>query len=343
MLAEYFIATWQEFTSDEFFAFDFQYFEFDFRYAVYALVFLGILMAYEGLRQVLQRGENQNEARNRRMKMVAAGKSEADVLDLFKPSTKKGLLSNLPFVGDLHQSLRAAGMTVSAEAYAGGCAAGFVIAAAAASQITNPFLAFGLSTTVFLVLPLLAIASARQKRVDKMISQLPDALDLMARGLKVGHPINATLQSVAEEMPDPIGTEFGLVIDQIAYGDDLTDAMRDMAKRFPEEDIQYLAVAVGIQHGTGGDLGRILSTLARVIRGRMTMRRRIKAISSEGRLSAIFLSMLPIFIGTFTSITAPSYYGDVADHAMFLPVAGLVVFFVVLNALVLRKLVNFRF
>ena len=343
MLAEYFIATWQEFTSDEFLAFDFKYFEFDFRYVVYALVFLGILMAYEGIRQVLQRGENQSEARNRRMKMVAAGKTEAEVLELFKTSTKKGLLSNLPFVGDLRRSLRAAGMTVSAEAYASGCAIGFVVSAAAASQITNPFLAFGLSATMFLVLPLLIIANARQKRVDRMISQLPDALDLMARGLKVGHPINATLQSVAEEMPDPIGTEIGIVVDQIAYGDDLTDAMRDLATRFPEEDIQYLAVAVGIQHGTGGDLGRVLSTLARVIRGRMTMRRRIRAISSEGRLSAIFLSLLPVFIGTFTSITAPSYYGDVMDHGLFLPIACLVVFFVVLNAIVLRKLVNFRF
>lgn len=343
MLAEYFIATWEEFSSKDFFSFNFELFAFDFRYAIYAMVFLGVLMAYEGIRQVLSRGENQSEARNRRMRMIASGKTEEEILDLFKPKTKKGLLSNLPFVGDLHQSLRAAGMTVSAEVYATGCALGFVVAAALASQITNPYLGFGLAASLFLVLPLMIIANARQKRVERLISQLPDALDLMARGLKVGHPLNATLQSVADEMPDPIGTEMGIVVDQIAYGDDLIDAMRDLASRFPEEDIQYLAVAVGIQHGTGGDLGRILSTLARVIRGRMTMRRRIRAISSEGRLSAIFLSALPVFIAAFTSITAPSYYGDVADDPMFLPIAGIIVVLVALNAIVLRKLVNFRF
>ena len=343
MLAEYFIATWQNFTSEGSLAIDFGTFQFDFRYVVYALVFLGVLLAYEGLRQVLVRGENQSEARNRRMRMISAGKSETEILDLFKPKTKKGILSNLPFVGDLHAALRTAGMTVSAEVFAIGCSAGFVITAAGASQIANPFLGFGLAASLFLLLPLLLVTNARQKRVDRMIAQLPDALDLMARGLRVGHPLNATLQSVANEMPDPIGTEMGIVVDQVSYGEDLTDAMRDLAIRFPEEDIQYLAVAVGIQHGTGGDLGRILSTLARVIRGRITMRKKIRAISSEGRLSAIFLSCLPLFIGVFTSITAPSYYGDVADAPMFLPIAIAVVVLVVSNALAMRKLVNFRF
>ncbi len=320
-----------------------EFFAFDFRYVVYALVFLGVLMAYEGLRQFATRGETQNEARNRRMRMIASGKTEAEILDIFKPKDKKGLLSNLPFVGDLHAALKTAGIMMPAEVFAIGCSLGFVVFAAAASQVANMFLAFGLAASFFLFLPLVYVSNARQKRVDRIISQLPDALDLMARGLKVGHPLNATLHSVANEMPDPIGTEMGIVVDQVSYGDDLVDAMRDLAKRIPEEDVQYLAVAVGIQHGTGGDLGRILSTLSRVIRGRMTMRRKIRAISSEGRLSAIFLSMLPVFIGVFTSITAPSYYGDVMDDPMFVPIALIIVTLVVLNAIVLRKLVNFRF
>jgi len=320
-----------------------EWFNFDFRYVVYAIVFLGVLMAYEGLRQFSTRGESQTEARNRRMRLISSGKTEKEILDLFKPKEKKGLLTNLPYVGDLHVALRAAGMTMPAELFALGCAAGFIVFAGAASQITNPYLAFGLATTFFLLIPLMVVANARKKRVDRIVAQLPDALDLMARGLKVGHPLNTTLQSVASEMPDPIGTEIGIVVDQISYGDDLIEAMRDLAERIPEEDIQYLAVAIGIQHGTGGDLGRILGTLSRVIRGRMMMRRKIRAISSEGRLSAIFLSSLPIFIGVFTSITAPTYYGDVADDPLFIPVALIILVLVVMNALVLRKLVNFRF
>ena len=343
MLLEWFASTLDYFRSKDLQSFDLTLFEFDFRYAVYALVFLGILMAYEGLRQVFLRGENRSEAINRRMRLLSSGKSEEDILALFKPKATKGLLSNLPFVGDLPAALRAAGMTIRAEVFALGCALGFVATAAAGSQFLNPFLAFGLAVTGFLAFPLVMVGNARKKRVDRLISQLPDALDLMARGLKVGHPLNATLQSVASEMPDPIGTEFGVVIDQVAYGDDLIDAMRDLAQRIPEEDIQYLAVAVGIQHGTGGNLGRILSTLAKVIRGRSTMRRRIRAISSEGRMSAIILSCLPIFIAAFTTISAPSYYGDVADDPMFLPIAIIVVALVVFNAIIMRKLVTFRF
>jgi tight adherence protein B len=343
MLTEWVRSTLDRLSAPDFSSLNLEMMGFDFSFLVYAVVFLGALMAFEGLRQLTIRGENQNEARNRRMKMLASGKTEEQVLDLLKPKTKKGLLSNLPFVGDLPAALRTAGMTVPAEIFALGCAAGFILVAGLGSQIANPVMAFGLGASLFLLLPLLLVENARRKRVDRLIRQLPDALDLMARGLKVGHPLNATLRSVADEMPDPIGTEFGIVVDQIAYGDDLSDAMRDLAARIPEEDVQYLAVAVGIQHGTGGDLGRILSTLASVIRGRMTMRRRIRAISSEGRLSAIFLSCLPVFIGVFTSFTSPTYYGDVLDSPLFMPIAIAVVVLVIANALALRKLVNFRF
>lgn len=343
MLAEYFVATFKDFDFEWISDLNLKLVGFDMRFFVYAVVFLGVLIAVEGLRQLLTLGENRDEARNRRMKMLASGKTEEQILELYKPRTKRGLLRRLPIVGDLPAAMRAAGMTTPPEIFALGCGAGFVIAAAAGSQVANPFIAFGLAATLFFMLPLVIVENTRKKRVDRLIKQLPDALDLMARGLKVGHPLNATLRSVADEMPDPIGTEFGVVIDQVAYGDDLSDAMCDLAARIPEEDVQYLAVAIGIQHGTGGDLARILSTLSAVIRGRMTMRRRIRAISSEGRLSAIFLSLLPVFIGVFTSITAPSYYGDVMDSSMFLPIAIAVVILVVLNAVLLRKLVNFRF
>lgn len=323
--------------------YDFAFLGFDFRYAIYALIFLGVLVAFEGLRQLLSFGENNSEARNRRMRMMQSGKTEEQILDILKPKTKKGLLSNLPFVDDLPAAMRTAGMTTSPGVFATLCASGFVAVAALGSTITHPVMAFAVGILVFLLLPLIYVDNVRKQRMDKLVKQLPDALDLMARGLKVGHPLNATLKSVADEMPDPIGSEFGVVIDQIAYGDDLGDAMRDLAVRVPEEDIQYLAVAVGIQHGTGGDLARILATLAAVIRGRMTMRRRIRAISSEGRLSAIFLSCLPVFIAIFTSVTAPRYYGDVADSPLFIPVAITIVVLVIANALILRKLVTFRF
>jgi tight adherence protein B len=101
-------------------------------------------------------------------------------------------------------------------------------------------------------------------------------------------------------------------------------------------------VAVAIQHGSGGDLAQVLNTLGQVMRERLQMRKKIKAISAEGRLTSIFLSFLPVFIFISTSITSPSYYSGVMDDPLFRPFAIVVIILVVANYLVMRKLVNFR-
>jgi tight adherence protein B len=172
---------------------------------------------------------------------------------------------------------------------------------------------------------------------------MPDALDLMARGLKVGHPLNTTLASVASEMPDPIGSEFGIVVDQVSFGDDLTEAFRDFAARIDQEDVHYLSTAIAIQHGTGGDLARVLNVLSRTIRDRLTMRKKITALTAEGRLTAAFLSFIPVLIFIAMHIMTPSYYGSIADMPEAVPLGIAIVVLTVLNALLLRRLVNFRF
>ena len=164
----------------------------------------------------------------------------------------------------------------------------------------------------------------------------------MARGLKVGHPIAVTIGNVASDMPDPIGTEFGIVFDQVNYGDDLTDAMQEFAERVDLEDVNYLSASIGIQNGTGGDLASVVQTLADVIRGRIKLRRKIRAVSSEGRLTAWFLSALPIIIFGYTTASTPSYYGDVSQDPLFMPMAATVILLTIANFLVLRKLINFR-
>ena len=312
------------------------------RYMIYAMIFLGALLAFEGLRQFLTRGENRAEAVNRRIRMQNQGKSDPEILALLKAPEKKGLLGNLPVVGDIRVALKSAGVFMPAEAFLAACGTGFVVAAVAGSQVAQPHIAFAFSAVAFLILPLAVVKSLHDRRMARLSKQLPDALDLMSRGLRVGHPVNTTLMSVAEEMPDPIGTEFGLVVSQVAYGDDLVDTMADMAERIDDEDIRYLAIAIGMQHGSGGDLSRVLATLSRVIRARMKLRRKVKAVSSEGRLTAYILSGLPVAIAAVMTLSTPSYYGDVMDYPAFWPVMSAIAAAFVLNAIVLFKLVNFR-
>ncbi|MGK7651970.1 type II secretion system F family protein [Roseovarius sp. B08] len=180
-------------------------------------------------------------------------------------------------------------------------------------------------------------------RLKKLTQQLPDALDLMSRGLKVGHPVAVTVGSVATDMPDPVGSEFGVIADQINFGDDIGTAFHDFARRVGTEDANYLAVAIGIQRGTGGNLGRILNVLSQVIRDRYTMRKKIKAISAEGRLSGLILTFLPVVIYLSIELSTPTFYGDVRNDDLYPFFALTIVGLVLLQGLLLRRLVAFKF
>ncbi|MGB7270397.1 MAG: type II secretion system F family protein [Albidovulum sp.] len=316
--------------------------EFEANSLFYIGVFLGVLLAFEGLRQALTRSESISEARNRRMRMIASGASTKDVLNLLNPTQGRWLLSGVPILGSLPTSLRQAGMTIRPQLFLLACFSASATISAAASTLIMPALAIGVSVLICFILPVFLVRFAQARRMAQMVSQLPDALDLMARGLKVGHPLNSTIAAVASDMNDPVATEFGIIVDQISYGDDLVDAFMDFADRTDLEDVRYLSVSVAIQAGTGGNLAEVLNTLAKVIRDRISMRKRILALSSEGRLTSIFLSCIPLVILGATSLTAPHYYAEVSDDPLFRPFAAVVAVLVVVNFLVMRRLVRFK-
>ncbi|MEP5199816.1 MAG: type II secretion system F family protein, partial [Paracoccaceae bacterium] len=266
-----------------------------------------------------------------------------EILKILKPTDKKSFVERLPFIGDLPVVLRQAGITMAPGAFLMTCLAATVAIFVICTQLTNLINAAIFAVIIGLFLPILQVRAKRGERMQKLVQQLPDALDLMARGLLVGHPLNTTLSSVANEMQDPIGSEFGVVVDQVSFGDDLSDAFRDFSYRIDQEDVHYLSTAIAIQHGTGGDLARVLKVLSRTIRDRLNMRKKISALTAEGRLTAAFLSFIPVLIFVAMQILTPSYYGSIANEPEAIPLGIAIVVLTVLNALVLRKLVNFRF
>lgn len=311
-------------------------------YLTLAGIFVGILLLVTGLGQMLFRSEDRSEARNRRLRMIREGASSEEIFALLRPDTDRGLFARVPLLGELPQMLSQAGMTVAPQSFMTYSLMGVVGIAAVVSLFLPLWQSLPIAVGLGLFLPVLIVKAKRDARRKELTAQLPDALELMARGLKVGHPLNTSIGAVAAEMPDPIGTEFGLIFDQINFGDDLPDAVQDFADRVGLEDAQYLAASIAIQHGTGGDLARVVLVLSKVVRGRISLRNRIKAISSEGRLSAVLLSIIPIVIVAMMSINAPGYYTDLKDDPAFVRLAVLVVVLMVTNILVLRKLVNFR-
>jgi tight adherence protein B len=311
-------------------------------YVVYAGTFLGILLFVTGLMQLLGRGEKRTEAQSRRMKMIAQGKNTPELLAILKPKVEDRAFYGLPFLATLPKDLAKAGILVKPRRFVILC----VFVTSGAGLIASAFMpllsAVCLAPLVGFGIPLIVVHRKKTARMNRLTAQLPDALDLMSRGLSVGHPLNTSIGSVAADMPDPIGTEFGIIFDQISFGDDLTDAVQEFADRMDIEDVHYLAASIGIQHGTGGDLARVTRMLGETVRNRIAMRRRIHSISSEGRLTAQFLSALPIGIFLFSSVTEPNYYGGIKDDPLFPYFVTAVVGCTVLNYLVLRHLVNFR-
>ena len=180
------------------------------------------------------------------------------------------------------------------------------------------------------------------KRLSMMEEQLPDAVELMVRSLRVGHPFSSSVGIVAKEMPDPLGSEMGFVSDEAAYGRDMGECLKALAERIGTQDLRFLAVAVSIQQQSGGNLAEILDGLAKVIRSRFKLVRRVKAITAEAKWSGKFLSGFPIVALVGINVTDPNYYDKVRDTIYFVPACLVVGAFLVANIFVMRALVNIK-
>jgi tight adherence protein B len=191
-------------------------------------------------------------------------------------------------------------------------------------------------------LPYLALRFLRGRRQGKFAAQFPDALDMIVRSLRAGHPVPIAINMVSREMTDPIGTEFGIVSDEITYGADLETAMRNLYARLGSDDLPLFVTAVGIQGSTGGNLGEILENLSGVIRQRFKMRRKIRALASEARASAMILSALPIGMFIVVQVVAPDFYAAVWHEHLTKVLLGGAAGWMLMGNLIMFKMVNFK-
>ena len=191
-------------------------------------------------------------------------------------------------------------------------------------------------------LPYLGLRMLRGNRQKKFAAQFPDALDTIVRSLRAGHPVPIAITMVGREMPDPMGSEFGMVSDEITYGADLETAMRNLYSRIGSDDLPLFVTAVGIQSSTGGNLGEILENLSGVIRQRFKMRRKIRALAAEGRASAMILSALPIGMFVVIQFLVPDFYGSVWHEHLTKVLLGCGIGWMLAGNLIMFKMVNFK-
>jgi tight adherence protein B len=193
-----------------------------------------------------------------------------------------------------------------------------------------------------LVLPYLSLHVLCRRRQKQFAEQFADAIDIIVRSLRAGHPVPVAIGMVAREMGDPVGTEFGIVADEITYGADLETAMRNLSLRVGQEDLPLFVTAVAIQGSTGGNLSEILNNLSATIRQRFKMRRKIRALASEGRFSAYFLTALPLVIFGLLELVSPDFYGSIWDQDATKIGLGCAACWMLFGNFVMYRMVNFR-
>lgn len=310
---------------------------------IYGVLFVGVMLLVDGAFQLLPGGDARLRAKvNRRLLMLDSGMASEEVLQRLRRRRPTSDASNP--IESLRKLIYHAGSDLSlAQLFMLMGGLGVLLLFGLRVAFRAPW---ELSLLVGLVmgayLPISYLRGRRKRRLKAFSEQLPEAIDLIVRSLRAGHPLNSGLRMVAEELPDPIGTEFGLVVDEITYGLDLQQAIGNMSDRVPLPDLRYLVVSVRIQYGSGGNLAEILDSLSTLIRARMQMFRKVLAITSEGRLSAWFLSLFPIGMGAVLLAIKPDYYEPIMDDPLFPYLAGTAGGLLLLNIVVMRFMMNIK-
>ena len=313
---------------------------------IYILIFLAVLLLVEGIYlTVFGKSISLNNRVSRRLALLEKNQNREQVLEQLRKEMSQHMNARgIPLYSILASKAQKANIAFSPQALLGIMA------------LLSGVAYFGLTVGTSAGLPVrIAVAVAMgvggvyvwvngkaKKRMALIEEQLPDAVELMVRSLRVGHPFTSAVAIVAKEVADPLGTEFGVIADEAAYGRDVTESLKAFAERMDSQDLRFLAVAVTIQQQSGGNLAEILHGLAKVIRARFKLFRRVKAITAEAKWSGMFLSAFPIGALVMILTLKPDYFDEVKETSLFIPLALVVGVFLVVNVVFMRMMVNIK-
>jgi tight adherence protein B len=319
-------------------------FDFNPIFLIYLLIGLSAAIFAEGVYLLLYNKASYRKNINRRLKVLDDKPDRESALVQLR--RERGLTSGgdyrLPLI-NLNQLLLQSGLSIGFGQLIVVVAVG-MMAAFAGTMMFDGKLPHAIGAALFcgLVLPVLVLKFLRKRRQKKFGAQFPDGIDIIVRSLRAGHPVPVAITMVAREMQDPIGSEFGIVTDEITYGADLETAMRNLFFRVGTDDLPLFVTAVAIQGSTGGNLGEILENLSAVIRQRFKMRRKIRALAAEGRASALILSSLPIGMFAIVQIVTPEFYASVWQFDLTKAALAAAACWMGSGKFIMYRLVNFR-
>ena len=318
--------------------------DFDSSYLIYLLVGVSAAMFAEGAYLLLYSNASYRNNINRRLKVIDDTMDRESVLVQLR--RERGLTSGgeyrLPLI-NLNQLILQSGVTIGFGRLILFIVVG-VIVTFVGTMVFDGRWVNAIIASLFsgFVLPFAILKFLRAQRHKKFNAQFPDAIDIIVRSLRAGHPVPTAVNMVSQEMPDPIGSEFGIVTDEVTYGADLETALRNLYFRVGTDDLPLFVTAVAIQGSTGGNLGEILQNLSGVIRQRFKMRRKIRALAAEGRASALILSALPIGVFATVLIITPEFYASVWNESLTKVCLAISGCWMAIGNLIMFRMVNFR-
>ena len=313
---------------------------------IYVVIFVAVLCLVEGIYLVaFGKSISLNSRVNRRLDMLDKGVGREQVLEQLRKEMQQHMKTqSIPLYSLLADKAQKAAIAFSPRQ--------LILIMVLVSAFAFVGLSIGTATEMALRVAISVaigvggvyawVNNKAKKRMALLEEQLPDAVELMVRSLRVGNPFVSSIQIVANEVQDPLGTEFGVIADECAYGRDVGEALKDLAQRLDMQDLRFLSVAVGIQQQSGGNLAEILAGLAQVIRARFRLFRRVKAITAEAQWSGKFLSGFPLFCLVFILVKDPGYYDEVLDHEWFIPACFFVGIMLTMNIIVMKVLTNIK-
>ena len=314
------------------------------------LVFVAVMLLLEGL-YMMWNSYKGPEARKvtRRLQALSAASDDSVQAKLLRQRMMSELpfmerfLYSLPRMHQLDKMLLQADMHWTVSRLLLTCAAlGSIAFLLLYSYLLQPLLFSSLVALAMTVAPLAYVRRKRARRMAKMERQLPDALDLMTRALRAGHAFSSGLQMIGEEMQEPIASEFSAVADEVNFGVSLQQALINLTERVPITDLRYFVVSVLIQRDSGGNLTEVLVNLSRLIRERLKLMGRVRVLSSEGRLSAWVLGLMPFALGGIMTLGNREFMTPMWEDPIGISISQTMIVTMAFGILVLRKIARIR-
>jgi tight adherence protein B len=314
------------------------------------LLFVAVFLAIEGLYLWWNsaRGPEARKISRRLQNLSAGGSVDAESSLLFKQrllSNSTGLskwLLQTPRIASLDRLLVQSGTELSVTTLLGVSAGLFFVGLLGMLTARFPLLVCFLVALGLAILPIQIIVFRRHRRMTKFETLLPEALDLIGRGLRAGHAFPSAIQMVGQEMPEPLGSEFRYTFDEINFGVNVQSALQNLARRVPITDLRFFVIAVLIQRETGGNLSEVLENISKIIRDRLKLFGRIRTLSAEGRFSALILTLLPFGTLALLYLIDPELTSTLWTDETGIKLVYGSLFFMFLGTMWIRKIIRIR-